>query len=165
MFTFVKSVKNGVFSPKTYLTMEMKDRIKDLMESQHMTQQSFANFLDLSPASLSSIFNGRTKPTLNIVEAIHKKFPNVSLNWLMFGVGSMEETVDNSKDNSNSNPSPSSSEPTLNFDVPTSTPSSRPMPDFASLNTIKAPEKIQRKITEIRIFYDDQTWESFVPKK
>jgi hypothetical protein len=26
-------------------------------------------------------------------------------------------------------------------------------------------EKIQRKVTEIRVFYDDQTWESFVPAK
>lgn len=25
--------------------------------------------------------------------------------------------------------------------------------------------KTQRNITEIRIFYDDQTWETFVPKK
>ena len=25
--------------------------------------------------------------------------------------------------------------------------------------------KAQRNITEIRIFYDDQTWETFVPKK
>lgn len=28
-----------------------------------------------------------------------------------------------------------------------------------------APVTIHRKITEIRVFYDDQTWESFVPKK
>lgn len=26
-------------------------------------------------------------------------------------------------------------------------------------------DKKERKITEIRIFYDDQTWETFVPKK
>ena len=26
-------------------------------------------------------------------------------------------------------------------------------------------EREPRKITEIRVFYDDQTWESFVPKK
>ena len=26
-------------------------------------------------------------------------------------------------------------------------------------------EKERRRITEIRVFYDDQTWESFVPKK
>lgn len=52
----------------------MKDRIKQIMESKHMTQQVFAQFIDMSPASLSSIFNGRTKPTLNIVEAIKRKF-------------------------------------------------------------------------------------------
>ena len=48
----------------------MKERIKQIMESQHMTQQTFAQFIQISPASLSSIFNDRTKPTLAIVEAI-----------------------------------------------------------------------------------------------
>lgn len=33
----------------------MKDRIKQLMESQHMTQQSFAAYIDISAASLSNI--------------------------------------------------------------------------------------------------------------
>ena len=54
-----------------------------------MTQQVFAQFIEMSPASLSSIFNGRTKPTLNIVEAIKKKSPDISTDWLMFGSGSM----------------------------------------------------------------------------
>ena len=48
----------------------MKDRIRDLMESLHKSQQEFAQMIEMSPASLSSIFNGRTKPTLTIVEAI-----------------------------------------------------------------------------------------------
>ena len=30
---------------------------------------------------------------------------------------------------------------------------------------VKIVDKPQRKITEIRVFFDDQTWESFVPKK
>jgi len=59
------------------------------MESLHMTQQVFAQFIDVSAASLSSIFNGRTRPTLNIVEAIKKKVPDISTDWLMFGTGSM----------------------------------------------------------------------------
>ena len=67
----------------------MKDRIKQLMESQHMTQQSFAAYIDISAASLSNIFGGRTKPTLNTVEAIQKKFPTINLAWLMFGQGEM----------------------------------------------------------------------------
>jgi hypothetical protein len=30
---------------------------------------------------------------------------------------------------------------------------------------VKYSDKPQRQITEIRIFFDDQTWETFVPKK
>ena len=68
---------------------EMKDRIRQIMESQHMSQQTFANFIGMSAASLSSIFNNRTKPTLNTVEAIKSKMPRLSTDWLMFGRGSM----------------------------------------------------------------------------
>ena len=65
----------------------MKDRIKQIMESQHMTQTTFASFIGMAPASLSSIFNERTRPTLNTVEAIKSKIPAISLDWLMFGKG------------------------------------------------------------------------------
>ena len=36
----------------------MKERIRELMESLHKSQQDFAQFIEMSPASLSSIFNG-----------------------------------------------------------------------------------------------------------
>ena len=59
----------------------MKDRIRQIMESQHMTQQVFADYIGLAPATLSSIFNDRTRPTLNVVESIKKKIPNISIDW------------------------------------------------------------------------------------
>ena len=77
----------------------MKDRIKKIMESQHMTQQTFAQFIQMSPASLSSIFNGRTKPTLTIVEAIKQKIPALSTDWLMFGRGPMYTDEISSEEN------------------------------------------------------------------
>ena len=48
------------------------------MEDQHLTQQNFAQQLGISTATLSSIFNDRTKPSLLIVDAIKKKFPRVN---------------------------------------------------------------------------------------
>ena len=30
---------------------------------------------------------------------------------------------------------------------------------------VKTIDKPQRRITEIRVFYDDQTWETFIPQK
>ena len=67
----------------------MKDRIRQIMESQHMTQQVFADYIGVGAATLSSIFNDRTRPTLNIVESIKKKIPNTNTDWLMFGSGDM----------------------------------------------------------------------------
>ena len=60
----------------------MKDRIRKVMESQHMTQQVFAEFIQIAPATLSSIFTGRTRPTLTIGEAIKNKIPSISTDWL-----------------------------------------------------------------------------------
>ena len=67
----------------------MKDRIKQIMDSQHMTQQEFAAFVGIAPATLSNIFNDKTRPSLNIVEAIKKKIPDINTDWLMFGSGEM----------------------------------------------------------------------------
>ncbi|MGN0220918.1 MAG: helix-turn-helix domain-containing protein [Prevotella sp.] len=168
----------------------MKERIKEVMESQHMTQQVFANFIEMSPASLSSIFTGRTRPTINIVEAIKKKIPDLNTDWLMFGIGEM---YSNSSANSGKSSEGVSEgiEPMLNFAedqvaanpqqavapspfsgeqssvLPFNHPSSYPHQPVREVikEEIKVVEKPQRKITEIRIYFDDLTFETFVPAK
>ena len=152
----------------------MKDRIKKIMESQHMTQQTFAQFIQIAPATLSSIFNGRTKPTLNIVEGIKQKIPALSTDWLMFGRGPMYTDEISSEENPQSTDStPKSMEPQLDFDaspIPFSHPEvNQSANHFAAQKSeqvvLKNFDKKPRQITEIRIFFDDQTWETFVPKK
>ena len=67
--------------------MEMKDRIRQLMDDQNLSQQEFAQRLNLSAASLSSIFTGRTNPTNKHVLAIHHAFylvKGISLMMLQF---------------------------------------------------------------------------------
>ena len=89
MLYLCKLKRKWASSPLNHPIEAMKDRIRQIMESQHMTQTVFAQFIGMSPASLSSIFNERTKPSINIVEAIRKKIPDINLEWLMFGSGSM----------------------------------------------------------------------------
>jgi len=154
----------------------MKDRIKKIMESQHMAQNTFAQLIGKSPATLSSIFNERTRPTLDIVEAIKSKLPAVSTDWLLFGRGPMylNQLVDESE--SSQEDMSESSEALLDFGSSSSAPFStgQTAPKIQGVaSTPKNPDKItmkyldkpKRSITEIRIFYDDQTWETFVPKK
>ncbi len=161
----------------------MKDRIRQIMESQHMTQQVFADFIGLAPATLSSIYNERTRPTLSVVEAIKKKIPNISTDWLMFGTGEMYISSSTPADSLLSaeergvNGGQIVQSPMLDFDQPQSpTPQQGPQAPY-SFNSVKStrPEiertevkiidKPQRRVTEIRVFYDDQTWECFVPVK
>ncbi len=150
----------------------MKDRIKHIMEEQHMSQQVFATFIGLSPATLSSIFNGRTAPTLKIVEAIKNKIPSISTDWLLMGVGNMYISP-STGDSTGSDPSQQSSvEPMLDFDQSVVNPSRTPISQSVH-NTLlennpqimKIVDKEPRKVTEIRVYYDDQTYETFVPMK
>ena len=153
----------------------MKDRIKMIMESQHMTQQTFAQFIQISPASLSSIFNGRTRPTLNMVEAIKNKIPNLSTDWLMFGKEPMYLDSQSSTPTHQDAETKPSSQQFLDFEDTSASQKADTDPIFkqgvqnTTLKTaetvVKYVDKPQRQITEIRIFYDDQTWETFVPKK
>ena len=141
-----------------------------------MTQQTFANFLGMSAASLSSIFNERTKPTLNTVEAIRTKLPSINLEWLMFGKGSMYSDQVNQDDGELSGgQSTHPSEQSLAFDDSPMGVTDNPR-GFSSQQNSRFPanqqkinlnflDKTKRQITEIRVFFDDQTWESFVPKK
>ena len=154
----------------------MKDRIKQLMERQKMSQQTFAEILGISPSSLSSIFNDRTKPTLNHIEAIKRKFPTINLEWLLSGNGSMftDDDPNNSQISSSSTPSLNSS--MIDFDAETNSSTDTDSKGYEAetrayngaiptKTEIKYIEKPQRKITEIRIFFDDQTWETFIPQK
>lgn len=189
----------------------MKDRIKLIMEQTKLSQQDFATKLGVSPASLSSIFTGRTNPTNNHVQAVHRAFPNVNVNWLLFGEGEMyvssqpmaqshtgddtnERLHDEAAMSSETERSFSALSQSPDGDVPqmpsmfapdpmtasagsgqrasVSSPSARSryerysqeLPPYGSLkknaNIIDKPE---RKIKEIRVFYDDGTYEAFVP--
>ena len=60
-----------------------------LMKSRGMNQQEFSRATGISPASLSSIFTGRTAPTMKHAEALHRYFPQLNMIWLMFGEGEM----------------------------------------------------------------------------
>lgn len=165
----------------------MKDRIKHIMECRQMTQQEFAQLIDLAPATLSSIFNGRTRPTLNVVEAIKKSIPEVNTEWLIFGYGEIfSNDKETGQDVQDVQGDLFAGEPQLDFvagqapaapthyqqnvqqmqsGVQQNINSVRNTPQIQDVEIMKKIDKNVRKVTEIRVFYDDLTYESFVPAK
>lgn len=169
-----------------------------------MNQQTFAKFTNISSASLSSIFTGRTRPTMNHVLAIMNAFPNVNPIWLLKGEGGMMLTDaapphaenENStlfdaiedaavESSSSSNITDAGGTDKMTEEMPLFDTLSKPysvhpsvLPPVSGRNSAAKYSKTgnisaihpvstgsgARKITEIRVFFDDQTWESFVPK-
>lgn len=163
----------------------MRERIRQVMDSMGLSQQEFAQKLGISPASLSNIFNGRSNPTNNHVQAIHRAFPNINTNWLMFGEGTMLN--DDAKKSSDSGmPDSASGSLNSNSNLPggNNGSSKNEIGGFGLFDGISNPvvgnsnqEKqvatkvitetkiVRPKVVEIRVFYDDQTFESFVPSE
>lgn len=143
-----------------------------------MSQQVFAEFLGISTATLSSIYNDRTRPTLSIVEAIHRKLPSINLDWLMFGSGRMfgdagpEAVAPTTPDRAATQEPPVADlfgdGATLPFAGAEPVPAVRRDTQAGEQRPKTQPqpsERPQRHVTEIRVYYDDQTWESFSPSK
>ena len=143
-----------------------------------MTQQVFAEFIGIAPATLSGIFTERTKPTINTVEAIKKKLPSLNTDWLMFGKEPMYIDQEVSEASSAPQAGPKVQESLFDFAPSASAPTPQavfrtPQNQMGVRNTrleiaaqdMNNLDRAPRKVTEIRVFYDDQTWESFVPAK
>jgi len=151
------------------------------MEQENMNQKEFSQATGIAPATLSSIFNGRTSPTLNHAEALHRRFPNLSMGWLLFGEGEMfsishQESISNKEVVSDSNSlfgmhKPNEEELTYNRDcalhAQLKNEAITPITELENQiirEKVKYIDKPQRKIVEIRIFFDDGTFEVFAGK-
>lgn len=63
-------------------------RLKYLIKELGMTDAQFADSCQLSRSTLSLLLSGKNKKASNILlSQIHKAFPEVSINWLLFGEG------------------------------------------------------------------------------
>ncbi len=76
---------------------KMNKRFKLWLESQNLNANSLSKLVDLNRSSISHIVNGRNKPSIDMLEKILSIYPNLNLNWLITGFGSMnidQNTID-----------------------------------------------------------------------
>ena len=189
----------------------MRDRIKQIIEREGMSQSQFADYIGVNRPTLSHVIAGRNNPSIEIMMKIHQRFPKINILWLLDGIGDYEtKTSADYSPNSlveeqhtdenllSSSQSPLDAEedsgPSIPFSSPSNdTPSRFYQGDLFAENSIfttentgaakkrkemplqpppKAPymsdtqtdyarKFLQRKIVEIKIFYDDGTYETF----
>lgn len=158
--------------------MDIKDRIKLILEREQMQSSAFAEKIGVQQSTLSHVLNGRNKPSLEVVTKIHQTYSYINLEWLLYGIGNMTTiTIDSDSENKaiSTNLSPSlfdenskfagMSEDELKKREETAFKTAKNSSQEPTTQDIKYIERPPRKITEIRIFFDDNTFEIFRSEK
>lgn len=158
--------------------MEIKDRIREIMEVERLSLKSFAECIGVQQSTLSHIMNGRNKPSLEVVMRIHQAYKDISLEWLLYGVGQMTNgLLDNRKEGGVSESRPGGLYTPSLFDekMPVVQEEEEQLRSSSKQAHIPNQEIVKqeiryiespvKKITEIRIFFDDNTYEIFQSQK
>jgi transcriptional regulator with XRE-family HTH domain len=69
----------------------MNERIKKLMETKNLSSTQFSDEIGIQRSSLSHILSGRNNPSLDFMLKIKSRFPEINLDWLLLGSGTMVE--------------------------------------------------------------------------
>jgi len=150
--------------------MTIIDRLKLILERVNLTPGNFADKIGVAPATISHILSGRNKyPSAEVMLRLHETFPDIDLNWLLTGEGTLVKDDPDSMftgslfgDNLlNATKSTTESENRKENSLETEKNTDNPIVK----QEIIYKEKPARKIAEIRIFFDDGTYETFTPNK
>ena len=156
----------------------MKDRIRQIMESENLTPSEFADKLHIGRAVISHILNGRNNPSLDVVTRILTDMENINPDWLLKGNGSMykdEKMVNydkhqNAFDLFSSHATDLFSQNNINKPEGTAEPENRKenivnQPEIQQEQSVKQDfiykKTNERKISKIIIYYSDNTFETF----
>lgn len=159
------------------------NRLKAIISALGLSDSQFADTCAISRPTLSLLLSGKNKKISDIMlTQIHNAFPKVSILWLLFGEGEMfknESESKNNGENSNENlffpGNGQAEEEQLNlvnlkqleniikevvnqsFDH-----SKRDIENIVL--KISQPQNL-RKASKITVYYDDSTFETFIPEK
>lgn len=67
----------------------MNTRLKQFIAAENITQAQFADNINVVRASVSHILAGRNKPGYDFISGLMRYYPNLNIEWLMFGKGKM----------------------------------------------------------------------------
>ncbi|MFN6945680.1 MAG: helix-turn-helix domain-containing protein [Cytophagaceae bacterium] len=169
--------------------MELLDRIRQIIELYGYSPSLFADEISVQRSGISHILSGRNKPSLEFIQKVLNRFPEIDPNWLLTGKGTMKQLnifggVDKIEDDNEVKPKkteqpmskkPESSEKSLpspenkNITNINTKEASTPEPEEEKKKSI--PDNILpilppngKKIEKIIVFYDDKTFGVYTPE-
>lgn len=121
--------------------MEIKDRLRMIMESHKLNAGSFADKIGVQRSNVSHVLSGRNKPSFDFVEKLLHAFPRVSAEWLFTGRQSEKAVVSD-----------------LLIDA-------EPMKMSGDAERETKSSGAGKKIVKTLVFYEDFTFDVFLPNE
>lgn len=158
-------------------------RLKSLIEALGLSDSQFADRCGISRSTLSLLLSGKNKKISDIMlSQIHDAFPNVSIMWLLFGEGEKFELKETGqKEQKNKDEISLFPDNDQDGDGELNLVNAKQLENIiqevvnksfnSSFNKIedlfKKEEDIilPRKVNKITVYYDDSTFETFIPEK
>ncbi|WP_439558785.1 helix-turn-helix transcriptional regulator [Dyadobacter sp.] len=127
--------------------MTLSDKIKQILADKALSPSIFADEIGVQRSSMSHILAGRNKPSLEMVQKIVKRYPDLGLDWILD-----ENELPQSK--------PEQPSSTIKKEAPVAAqPQEKP---------VEAPKPIapvpEKRVDRMIIFYTDGTYKEFQEK-
>lgn len=173
--------------------MNERERIEFIMNGYGLSSSQFADKTGIPRASVSHILSGRNKPSLEVLQKVATVFPDVDIQWLMLGIGKKpdfssmvsQESIQDTEGKTEANlfmqynevePIVSARQQVKQSVVSVEKP--RVDESRSQKVTQKSVQQTQRRVSqqrttvenvrrikEIRVFYNDGTYEILYPEK
>jgi len=129
--------------PETELSREneLSERIQIIIDLKGIQPSKFADEIGVQRSSMSHIIAGRNKPSLDFLQKVVQRYPEININWLLSGIGEPFLKEKNEKSEN------------ISTDIEVST-------EFEKKKTKEIPNK-EKEIERIVVFYSDKTFETF----
>lgn len=97
----------------------MIERIRQTIEYSQLSASAFADTIGISRSGLTHLLTGRNQPSLDVARKILAKYPEISTEWLIMGMGEMlrPEDANAVTDNPGAVSEPSNEHPAENLKI------------------------------------------------
>ena len=142
--------------------MDLSEKIKQILSQKNISPSIFADEIGIQRSSISHILAGRNKPSLDIVQKIIKRFPDLGINWILDDeeLPDQMESMDGSKsvDKHHQGTLESTNTSPRHLDRKNDP---APTPAQENLRRQKLPIEEPKQVDRILVFYTDGTFKEF----
>ena len=137
----------------------MNTRLKQFLAAENITQAQFADTINVVRASVSHVLAGRNNPSYEFIRSIMIKYPELNIEWLIFGTGKMYKDSQPRVDLDQDLLFPISEDSASNIE---DTHCEQPVSEIIEVETSdKSIQTIvnQRKVSKVIILFDDGSYQ------